>query len=122
LVRSSNWLVRSSNTIPDRSKVEPQGAYPYQMDCIGMEPWEMALRIVLLGLSAIMMIISMQAWRRNRGRRMMWVMLSFLGFFVLSLLVLLGVIWGDGAWSVPNVIVLILTLIIGANYLALLKG
>jgi len=87
-----------------------------------MEPWEMALRIVLLGLSAIMMIISMQAWRRNRGRRMMWVMLSFLGFFVLSLLVLLGVIWGDGAWSVPNVIVLILTLIIGANYLALLKG
>jgi hypothetical protein len=87
-----------------------------------MEPWEVALRIVLLGLSAIMCVISMQAWRRNRGRRMMWVMLSFLGFFVLSLLVLLGVMWGDVSWSVPNIIVLLLTLIVGANYLALLKG
>lgn len=87
-----------------------------------MEAWEVALRLVLLGLSAIMWVVSMQAWRRNRGRRMMWVMLSFLGFFALSLLVLLGMIWGDGHWSVPNIIVLLLTIIIGANYLALLKG
>jgi hypothetical protein len=64
----------------------------------------------------------MQAWRRNRGRRMMWVMLSFLGFFILSLLVLLGMVYGDGSWSVPNILVLLLTMIIGANYLALLKG
>ncbi len=89
---------------------------------ISMEPWEVALRIVLLGLSAIMLVISLQAWRRNRGRRMMWVMLSFLGFFALSLTVLLGLMWGDGSWSVPNVIVVLLTLIVGANYLALLKG
>lgn len=87
-----------------------------------MEAWEVALRIVLLGLSGIMLAISMQAWRRNRGRRMMWVMLSFLGFFALSLLVLLGMMYGDGSWSVPNIMVLLLTLIIGANYLALLKG
>jgi ABC-type iron transport system FetAB permease component len=87
-----------------------------------MEPWEVALRIVLLGLSAIMLVISLQAWRRNLGRRMMWVMFSFLGFFVLSLLVLLGVIWGDVSWEVPNAIVLLMPLIIGANYLALLKG
>ena len=87
-----------------------------------MEAWEVALRIVLLGLSAIMWAISMQAWRRNRGRRMMWVMLSFLGFFILSLLVLLGMMYGDGDWSVPNILVLLLTMIIGANYLALLKG
>lgn len=87
-----------------------------------MEAWEVALRIVLLGLSVIMWAISLQAWRRNQGRRMMWVMLSFLGFFVLSLLVLLGMMYGDGAWYVPNILVLLLTLIIGANYLALLKG
>ncbi|MHC1710277.1 MAG: hypothetical protein AB9819_07720 [Methanomassiliicoccales archaeon] len=87
-----------------------------------MEPWEVALRIVLLGLSAIMLVISLQAWSRNRGRRMLWVMLSFLGFFVLSLLVLLGLMWGGGSWSVPNIVVVLLTLIIGANYLALLKG
>jgi len=87
-----------------------------------MEPWEVALRIVLLGLSAIMLVISLQAWRRNPGRRMMWVMLSFLGFFTLSSLVLLGLMWGDGSWSVPNIMVLLLTLTIGANYLALLKG
>lgn len=86
-----------------------------------MEAWEVALRIVLLGLSAIMWAISMQAWRRNRGRRMMWVMLSFLGFFLLSMLVLLGMVHGDGSWSVPNILVLLLTMIIGANYLALLK-
>jgi hypothetical protein len=92
------------------------------MDFRFMEAWEVALRIVLLGLSAIMLVISMQAWRRNRGRRMMWVMLSFLGFFVLSLLVLLGMMYGDGSWSVPNIMVLLLTMIIGANYLALLKG
>ncbi len=49
-------------------------------------------------------------------------MLAFLGFFLLSLLVLLGVMWGDVSWSVPNIIVLLLTLIVGANYLALLKG
>ena len=92
------------------------------MDFSPMEAWEVALRIVLLGLSAIMWVISVQAWRRNRGRRMMWVMLSFLGFFVLSLLVLMGMMYGDGSWSVPNILVLLLTLIIGANYLALLKG
>jgi len=89
---------------------------------VDMEAWEVALRIVLLGLSVIMWAISLQAWRRNQGRRMMWVMLSFLGFFVLSLLVLLGMMYGDGAWYVPNILVLLLTLIIGANYLALLKG
>lgn len=87
-----------------------------------MEAWEVALRIVFLGLSAIMFVISVQAWRRNRGRRMMWVMLSFLGFFILSVLVLAGVIWGDGSWSVPNILVLLMTMIIGANYMALLKG
>lgn len=87
-----------------------------------MEPWEVALRIVLLGLSSIMLVISFQAWRRNPGRRMMWVMMSFLGFFALSLLVLLGLMWGNGAWSVPNIMLLLLTLIIGASYLALLKG
>lgn len=92
------------------------------MDFNRMEAWELGLRIVLMGLSAIMLMISVQAWRRNGGRRMMWVMLSFLGFFVLSLLVLLGVMWGDASWSVPNAIVLLLTFIIGANYLALLKG
>lgn len=92
------------------------------MDFSGMEPWEVALRIVLLGLCTIMWIISLQAWRRDRGKRMMWVMLSFLGFFVLSLTVLLGLMWGDGSWSVPNIIVVLLTLIVGANYLALLKG
>jgi len=87
-----------------------------------MGPWEVALRILLLGLSTIMLIIGLQAWRRNRGRRMMWVMLSFLGFFILSLMVLLGVMLDNGALSVPNSIVVLLTLIIGANYLALLKG
>ncbi len=92
------------------------------MDFSPMEAWEVALRIVLMGLSAIMWVISVQAWRRNRGRRMMWVMLSFLGFLVLSLMVLLGMMYGDGSWSIPNIIVLLLTMMIGANYLALLKG
>ncbi|NLX46889.1 MAG: hypothetical protein GXY70_01765 [Euryarchaeota archaeon] len=87
-----------------------------------MEAWELALRIVFLGLSAIMWIVSVQAWRRKGGRRMMWVMLSFLGFFVLSFAVLLGVMSGKDMWYVPNPIVLMLTLIISANYLALLKG
>ena len=87
-----------------------------------MEAWELALRIVFLGLCGIMWVISLQAWRRNRGRRMTWVMMSFLGFFVLSLLVLLGAVYDDSSWSVPNILVLLLTLIIGANYLALLKG
>ncbi len=87
-----------------------------------MEAWEVALRIVLLGLSAIMWVISLQAWRRNRGKRMFWVMASFLGFFVLSLLVLVGMMYGGGSWSVPNILVLLLTIIIGTNYLALLKG
>lgn len=87
-----------------------------------MEAWEVALRIVFLGLSAIMWVVSVQALRRDRGRRMLWVMISFLGFLALSLMALLGMMWGDGSWSIPNIIVLLLTMMIGANYLALLKG
>jgi hypothetical protein len=86
-----------------------------------MEPWELALRIVLLGLSVIMLIISVQAFRRVGGRRMLWVLVSFLGFATLSMLALLGEINGDPTWVVPNSVVLLLLLIIGANYLALLK-
>lgn len=75
-----------------------------------------------MGLSAIMLIVSVQAWRRSGGQRMMWVMLSFMGFFLLASLVLLGLLWLPATISVPNAVVVLLTLIIGANYLALLKG
>lgn len=86
-----------------------------------MEPWDLALRIVLLGLSAIMLIVSIQAFRRARGKRMLWVLVSFLGFTALSLLALIGEINDDQAWGMPNAVVLLLILIIGTNYLALLK-
>lgn len=87
-----------------------------------MQAWELALRVLFLGLSAIMLIVSVQAWRRSGGQRMMWVMLSFMGFFLLASLVLLGLLWLPATISVPNAVVVLLTLIIGANYLALLKG
>lgn len=80
------------------------------------------MRIVLMGISIIMLIVSVQAWRRTGGRRMMWVMLSFLCFVLLSGMIMLGAIWDDPAWSAPNGMVMVLALIIGANYLALLKG
>jgi hypothetical protein len=86
-----------------------------------MEPLDLALRIVLSGLSVIMFIISVQAFKRAGGRRMMWVLLAFLGFTVLSILALLGEIIDDAAWGMPNAVILLLILIIGANYLALLK-
>lgn len=86
-----------------------------------MEPLDLALRIVLSGLCVIMFIISVQAFKRAGGRRMMWVLLSFLGFTVLSILALLGEINDDAAWGMPNAVVLLLILIIGANYLALLR-
>jgi uncharacterized membrane protein len=86
-----------------------------------MEPWDLALRIVLLGLCAIMLIISVQAFRRAKGKRMLWVLVSFVGFTALSLLALIGEINDDPAWEMPNAVVLLLILIIGANYLALLK-
>jgi len=87
-----------------------------------MQPLDLALRIVLLGLSVIMLIISMQAWRRVKGRRMTWVMFSFLGFAALSATALLGELTDDAVWGIPNIVVLILIFIIGTNYLALLKG
>jgi len=86
-----------------------------------MEPWDLALRIVLLGLCAIMLIISVQAFRRAKGKRMLWVLVSFVGFTALSLLALIGEINDDPAWEMPSAVVLLLILIIGANYLALLK-
>jgi len=53
---------------------------------------------------------------------MVWVMVSFAGFVLLSSSTLLGAIWGDSSWAVPDAIVGLLILIIGAIYLALLKG
>lgn len=87
-----------------------------------MEPLDLALRIVLLGLCVIMLLVSIQAFRRAGGRRMMWVLISFLGFTLLSVLALVGEINGDAVWDIPNAIVLLLLLIIGTNYLALLRG
>ncbi|MCG7840528.1 MAG: hypothetical protein MIO87_01310 [Methanomassiliicoccales archaeon] len=87
-----------------------------------MQPLDLALRIVLLGLSVIMLMVSVQAWRRVRGRRMTWVMLSFLGFAALSAMALIGELTEDAVWGIPNLVVLVLILIIGTNYLALLKG
>lgn len=87
-----------------------------------MEPLDVALRIILLGLCAIMLLVSVQAFRRTGGRRMMWVLISFLGFTLLSVLALMGEIYGDATWDIPNAMVLLLLLIIGTNYLALLRG
>lgn len=53
---------------------------------------------------------------------MVWVLISFLGFTLLSITALWGVISGDESWSIPNPVVLLLLLVIGANYLALIKG
>jgi hypothetical protein len=86
-----------------------------------MEPWELALRIILLGLSLILLLIGAQAYRRAGGRRMMWVLVAFLGFAVLATAALMGEVYGDHNWTVPNNLVLLLLLIISANYLALLK-
>jgi hypothetical protein len=86
-----------------------------------MQPLDLALRIVLLGLSVIMLLVSVRAYKRVGGR-MAWVLVSFLGMTVLSLLALWGELSGDLDWSIPNWMLLLLLLIIGANYLALLKG
>ena len=86
-----------------------------------MEPWELALRIVLLGLSIILLLIGAQAYRRAGGRRMMWVLVAFLGFAALAAAALIGEVYDDGDWAVSNNLVLLLLLIIGANYLALIR-
>lgn len=87
-----------------------------------MQPLDLALRIVLLGLCAIMLIVSVQAFRRARGKRMMWVLISFSGLTSLAILALWGEFNGDAVWGIPNAIVLLLLLIVGTNYLALLRG
>ncbi|MDD1771912.1 MAG: hypothetical protein LUQ09_03240 [Methanomassiliicoccales archaeon] len=87
-----------------------------------MDSLDMALRMVLLGLSIIMTLVSVQACRKAGGRRMVWVFISFLGFTALSALALTGEFIDDMMWQIPNTVVLLLLLIIGANYLALLKG
>jgi hypothetical protein len=86
-----------------------------------MQALDLSLGIVLLGLSTIMLMVSVQAYRRTGGR-MVWVLISFLGFTLLSITALWGVISGDESWSIPNPVVLLLLLVIGANYLALIKG
>ncbi|MHC1679871.1 MAG: hypothetical protein AB9860_01290 [Methanomassiliicoccales archaeon] len=87
-----------------------------------MNPTDLALRIVLLGFSAIMLLVSIRAVRRAKSGRMIWIVISFAGFTALSSLVLIGEVLDDADWSLSNGAVLILLLIIGANYLALLKG
>lgn len=87
-----------------------------------MEPWELALRTVLLGLSLIMTIVAFQARRRSGRGRMTWVLLSFAAFTVLAAAALLGEMMDDPSWQLSNNLLLILLLIIAANYLALLRG
>jgi hypothetical protein len=53
---------------------------------------------------------------------MTWVLLSFVAFTVLAAAALLGEMLGDPSWQLSNNLLLILLLIIGANYLALLRG
>jgi len=62
------------------------------------------------------------ALRRPEGKGMLWVFVSFLGFTVLSTLALLGELFDDPTWDLSNGVVLILLLVIGANYLLVLKG
>jgi len=87
-----------------------------------MEPLALALNIILLGLSVIMLLVSVIALRRPEGKGMLWVFVSFLGFTVLSTLALLGELLDDPTWDLSNAVVLMLLLIIGANYLLVLKG
>jgi hypothetical protein len=87
-----------------------------------MEPLALALNIILLGLSVIMLVVSVIALRRPEGKGMLWVFVSFLGFTVLSTLALLGELFDDPTWNLSNGVVLILLLVIGANYLLVLKG
>ncbi len=87
-----------------------------------MEPLALALNIILLGLSFIMLVVSVIALRRPEGKGMLWVFVSFLGFTVLSTLALLGELFDDPTWNLSNGVVLILLLVIGANYLLVLKG
>jgi hypothetical protein len=87
-----------------------------------MEPLALALNIILLGLSVIMLVVSVIALRRPEGKGMLWVFVSFLGFTVLSTLALLGELFDDPTWDLSNGVVLILLLVIGANYLLVLKG
>jgi len=87
-----------------------------------LNPADLALRIVLLGMSIIMLLVSLRAARRAEGRRMAWVVISFTGFAVLSLLVLIGEVLEIADWRLSNLVVLLLLLIVGANYLTLLKG
>ena len=87
-----------------------------------MEPLALALNIILLGLSFIMLVVSVIALRRPEGKGMLWVFVSFLGFTVLSTLALLGELFDDPTWDLSNGVVLILLLVIGANYLLVLKG
>jgi hypothetical protein len=53
---------------------------------------------------------------------MIWIVISFAGFTALASLVLIGGLLEYADWSLSNGAVLFLLLIIGANYLALLKG
>ncbi len=87
-----------------------------------MEPLDISLKIVLIGLSAILMVISLLAVLRPGGRKMIWVFISYLGFTALTALALLGELTGDTTWDLANIVVLMLILIIGANYLVVLKG
>ncbi len=87
-----------------------------------MNPTDLALRIVLLGISAIMLLVSIRAARRAKRGRMTWIAISFAGFTALSSLVLIGEVLDRSDWSLSNWAVVLLLLIIGANYLALLKG
>lgn len=87
-----------------------------------MNPTDLALRIVLLGISMIMLLVSIRAVRRAKRGRMIWIVISFAGFTALASLVLIGGLLEYADWSLSNGAVLFLLLIIGANYLALLKG
>ena len=87
-----------------------------------MEPWELAIRIVFLGLSIILMLVAWKAQRRSKVGRMTWVLVSFISFVIVSAAALLGGLYDEPEWTISNNLVLLLLLAMGANYLALVKG
>ncbi len=87
-----------------------------------MNPTDLALRIVLLGICVIMLLVSIRAVSRTKRGRMIWIVISFAGFTALSSLVLIGEVLDLADLRMSNWAVVLLLLSIGANYLALLKG
>jgi hypothetical protein len=127
MVQVSNTLVRSTNGHAPSAQargaeaIERQDSYGKSTYFTAMTPLDLFLRACWAGFSALLLLVSLLAYRRRREGRLALVATAFGLSTVAALLVLLAPFAGLADFGMSAYLVILNLAILLALYLALLK-